>query len=289
MPAMGLVEMFVTGDTRGARFDAACEQATADELAAVLALLAHPSAEVRWNLAANLAFLSCGDDPTAEMIQVGIALSRDADTRVRDWACMCLAQHWREIDTVGLRTALADRLDDPDRDTRCEALVGLAYRGDPRALPRVRAALSRPDGDLYRLELVAAGALGDPTLHDLLFRHQDGWDEETTRVAAAALRVTDPAGPDDDVLNGVAELYRRRAHNRPDGDAILAWQILGEMLDLVPDRAQAYFDAVERRLGDDDLAVHELRDNSALATLVADGAAPSPGVAQPGGDPVDRE
>lgn len=79
------------------------------------------------------------------------------------------------------------------------ALLGLAYRHDPRAFPRVRAALSRPSGDLWRLELVAAGALGDPRLHPLVLRHLDGWDEEDSLVTDAVRRLTDPAGPGADL------------------------------------------------------------------------------------------
>ncbi len=39
------------------------------------------------------------------------------------------------IDSQELRAALADRLEDPHDETRCEALVGLAMRHDMRALP----------------------------------------------------------------------------------------------------------------------------------------------------------
>jgi hypothetical protein len=47
---------------------------------------------------------------------------------VRDYACLALGTQWREVDSPELRSALADRLDDPDRDTGHEALLGLAYR-----------------------------------------------------------------------------------------------------------------------------------------------------------------
>ncbi|MFJ9313567.1 hypothetical protein ACIRN4_05185 [Pimelobacter simplex] len=138
---------------------------------------------------------------------------------MRGYPCFVLGQQWQEVDTSELREALAARLDDIDRDARSEALLGLAYRRDPRALPRVRDALSRPRGYLWRLEMVAAAALGDPQLHDLVLRHRDGWESEAdARDADVACRLTDPARPGDDVLDGVARLYRRRAHGLPDGD-----------------------------------------------------------------------
>lgn len=82
------------------------------------------------------------------MIQVAIRLTGDVDKKTRDWACFALAEQWREIDTPELREALVARLDDIDHDTRLEALVGLAYRRDNRALQRVRDALSRPSGNV---------------------------------------------------------------------------------------------------------------------------------------------
>ncbi|GAA3672156.1 hypothetical protein GCM10022237_34780 [Nocardioides ginsengisoli] len=196
-------------------------------------------------------------------------LTVDADPRVRDAACFALGEQWREIDTPELREALAARLDDIDRDTRSEALLGLAYRRDPRALPRVRAALSRPSGDLWRLELVAAAALGDPQLHELVLEHRDGWDEEDDRTAEVACRLTDPAGPGGDVIDGVARLYRRRAHGRPDGDAFARWRLMDEMLDIAPHRAPEFLGLVLERLADDEAAERELRERSALAQLAA--------------------
>ena len=51
---------------------------------------------------------------------------------VRDWATFALGT-LAEADAEELRDALAARLDDPDEDTRLEAVHGLAVRGDPRA------------------------------------------------------------------------------------------------------------------------------------------------------------
>lgn len=124
------------------------------------------------------------------MVAVAIGLTLDTDRVVRDHACLALAVQWREVDTPERRDALAARLDDIDRDARSEALVGLAYCHDPRARPRVRAALSRPSGDVWRLEIVAAGALSDPTLHELVQRHQDGWSTVADATTADARPVS---------------------------------------------------------------------------------------------------
>ncbi|TQK68448.1 hypothetical protein [Nocardioides sp. SLBN-35] len=55
--------------------------------------------------------------------------------------------------------------------------------------------------------------------------------------ADAAGRLTDPAGPGLDVLDGVARLYRRRVNGHPDGDALAAWDVMNAILDIAPHRA----------------------------------------------------
>lgn len=88
-------------------------------------------------------------------VEALIELSRDVDDRVRDWAIFGLGQQIGPldpenrdaqpfVDTPALRDALAARLDDPHLDTRCEAIVGLAMRRDPRATPPRRPRLLRP-------------------------------------------------------------------------------------------------------------------------------------------------
>ena len=69
-----------------------------------------------------------GDDVLAALIE----LSGDHVSGVRDWATFALGT-LAEADDAPLRDALAARLDDPDEDTRLEAVHGLAVRGDPRA------------------------------------------------------------------------------------------------------------------------------------------------------------
>ena len=82
----------------------------------------HVDAEVR--NAVVMALLSY-EAPLA--IECLIALSRDSDPHVRDWATFGLGTQIN-LDTPEIRAALADRLDDPDDATRWEALVGLELR-----------------------------------------------------------------------------------------------------------------------------------------------------------------
>jgi len=274
---MRVAELLLAGQADTVEFNDAVDAADASDLAAVLALADHPDYEVRRVVAATLPLLTHGCGPTEQMVAVAIDLTLDRDIVVRDWACFALAQQWREVDTPALCDALAARLDDIDRDTRSEALVGLAYRGDPRALPRVREALSRPSGAVWHLELVAAGALSDPQLFDLVERHYDGWATvDANRIGEAVRRLTDPAGPGTDLLDGMAELSRRRAHGRPDGDALGVWQLMNEMLDIAPSRAREFFDGVIARVAGDDAAERELREHSALAQLVRELGSPTP-------------
>jgi HEAT repeat protein len=269
LTVMRIADLLLAGERGGPVFDEAIEAADGSDVAAVLELTTHADPDVRLAVAQALPSLTHGETPTTDMVQAAIELSSDQGTQVRNWACFALGQQWREVDTDAVRDALAARLDDSDQEVRCEALVGLAYRHDARALPRVQTALSRPSGDIWRLELLAAGALSDPQLHDLVLRHQTGWDDDGDTLPTAELvrRLTDPAGAGDELLDKVAELYRRRAHGQPDGDAVLAWHVLAGMLDIAPQRAAEFVELVAVRLAGDEAAERALRTGSALAQL----------------------
>ncbi|GHU36421.1 hypothetical protein AGMMS50256_32990 [Betaproteobacteria bacterium] len=88
--------------------------------------------------------LSCVDKAPA--IDVLIALSSDKSDPVRDWATFSLGQQIG-TDNEKIREALWKRVDDRHRDTRCEAIYGLAKRKDARAVGLIRRELLADDGN----------------------------------------------------------------------------------------------------------------------------------------------
>lgn len=109
-------------------------------------------------------------------------LTRDPDAHVRDWATFALGTQV-EADTPGLREALVERLADPDDDTRAEAIVGLARRGDRRVLPALREELG--SDSVGTLAVEAAALIGEPDLYPLLVALRDWWDLDGESLAEA--------------------------------------------------------------------------------------------------------
>jgi len=68
----------------------------------------------------------------------------DVDDSVRDWATFGIGSLC-DIDTPELRDALAARLADADEEVRGEAVVGLATRGDNRAIRAIVQAFASDD------------------------------------------------------------------------------------------------------------------------------------------------
>jgi hypothetical protein len=118
----------------------------------LLRLSGHDDARVREAAAIALAGRSA-----APAVDALIRLSRDEQSDVRDWATFALGMLASE-DTQDLREALVARLDDPDPETRLEAVHGLAVRGDQRAVEPALELLaaaeeSDEDGMWRRMEL----------------------------------------------------------------------------------------------------------------------------------------
>jgi len=146
-------------------------------LTAVLRHAAHPADEVRFAAAAALPAVA-GDPAAAAAVAALIQLSADPDPEVRDWATFGLGSQI-EADSMPLRQALAARLDDPGGDTAGEALLGLARRRDPVALPVLLSRLADSPGNLI---VEAAAALGAPAaLPALRGLKRDGWQQDDPR------------------------------------------------------------------------------------------------------------
>lgn len=136
-----------------------------------------------------------------------LRLMADEDADVRDWATFGLGS-MNEVDSSEIREALVNRLDDPNATVAAEALVGLARRGDQRAVDYLLRMQPLTVDDANTLEyeaLVEAGiTTGDPRLLPLLESINAGWrltgDDEIPHdlsLAIIACRQGTPANRED--------------------------------------------------------------------------------------------
>lgn len=154
----------------------------------LLGLVRHESEIVRFSLALALPAV-CDEDYEAAVTDALVSLTSDDDEGVRDWACFGLSQ--MQIDTPGVRDALAVRLADSHDDARCEALIGLARLGDQRAFDMLIERLACDD--VWTLEIEAAGELADTRFHPLLGALREWWtDDSDEDVVEFAMRRCDP-------------------------------------------------------------------------------------------------
>ncbi|MFT3843062.1 MAG: HEAT repeat domain-containing protein [Myxococcaceae bacterium] len=127
----------------------------------------HPDAEVRRSVVSALL-----GNSAAGAVATLITLSSDDSADVRNWATFGLGSQLGEpgdedfVDSNELREALFARIEDPDEETRAEAVVGLAARGDERVLPVVLVELQK--GPSWPHYVEAARFLGSPLLCDAL-------------------------------------------------------------------------------------------------------------------------
>jgi HEAT repeat protein len=137
----------------------------------------HADPDVRY----GVVFAMTGhEDPLA--IETLIGLTGDPDADNRDWACFALGTQV-EVDTPGLRDALAKRLADEDDNARCEALVGLARRRDRRVIPPLLKALASES--VWSLEIEAASLIADPLLYPELIALRGWWDVDAVLLEEA--------------------------------------------------------------------------------------------------------
>jgi HEAT repeat protein len=126
----------------------------------VIPYAGHAAAAVRLATAFSVATVAPKPVPI-RALRALVRLSRDDDPEVRDWATFGLGT-LRTEDGPEVRDALLARTEDPYRQTRAEALFGLAVRRDPRAVPHLIQALESPI--VGWLEVDAAAASADPRL-----------------------------------------------------------------------------------------------------------------------------
>ena len=155
-------------------------------------LCRHPNPGVRHGV---VSALTGYEDQRA--IETLIGLSKDEDADVRDWATFGLGTQIN-VDTPTLREALAERLNDVDLVTRCEAIVGLARRGDRRTIPALSKELSSDCVDVLAVE--AAEIIASPELYPHLIALRERWDGDETLLARAITACSNFASRDNAIV-----------------------------------------------------------------------------------------
>lgn len=151
--------------------------------------VAHPSDRVRHGVTFGLLG---HDDPCA--IQALIALSRDENEDVRNWATFGLGVQI-DTDSDAIRQALIDRLSEANQEIRGEALCGLAKRAHPGVVDWLIRELSGET--IGYLILEACEIVASPRLFPLLQEWKEcGFEGEDDPIFEdhldAALAVTNP-------------------------------------------------------------------------------------------------
>lgn len=133
-------------------------------------------------------------DPVHPAVTTLMQLTSDEDADVRDWATFGLGTEVK-VDGAAVRQCLLDRLDDPDEDTRAEAVAGLARRHAPEIVRHIRDALCAEN--VSRLTVESACSLGDPSFADPLAQLANWWDVDVDLLEDARRRC-DPARTDEE-------------------------------------------------------------------------------------------
>jgi HEAT repeat protein len=162
---LGMLDHEVDADVLQAVFVALSHLGDADAIGPALRYQGHSDPEVRHGVV--LALTGYEDQRAVDTL---IELSHDQDAHVRDWATFALGQQIA-FDTPVIRETLADRLTDSDYETRCEAIMGLALRGDRRVIPSISKELVSDSVGCSVVE--AAAIIPDPDFYPLLLGLRD--------------------------------------------------------------------------------------------------------------------
>jgi len=136
----------------------------------------------------GVAYSLCGHED-ARAIDGLIRLASNEDRDVRNWAVFGLGSQI-DADSPEIRQALRAAVDDPDDETRGEALVGLAKRGDP-ATSGLLIREWENDG-VSRLSFEAAAETRDPQLYHRLQQLNEALSAEFAVELFAALAACKP-------------------------------------------------------------------------------------------------
>lgn len=139
----------------------------------LIELAGHEEEDIRWRVAWALPVSATSTDALEDRIfETLLNLSRDPESRVRDWATFSLAQSGE--DSPRVREALLDRMQDVDFDTRSEAFVGLGIRREPRG---VESLIDHLTSDrVGELMVEAAESYADARLRSALIGLRKWWD-----------------------------------------------------------------------------------------------------------------
>ena len=169
----GMLDRSQTDDVLVAVIEALGLAWTESACLAVVPYANHPDRAVR--LAAVQTMPGGIESDTGSITVASALIDRfdDSDSGIRDWATFGVGSIL-DVDSDEIRSALRSNLEDPDLDVQCEALVGLARRGDPSAVEATLRLLSAES--VGRLVVEATGLIGDPTLFPALERLATWWD-----------------------------------------------------------------------------------------------------------------
>ncbi|MGY4645122.1 HEAT repeat domain-containing protein [Cellulomonas sp. URHB0016] len=180
---------------------------------------------VREHVARSLPIMFCGEELSPQAVAALISLSGDVDPGVRDWATFGLGT-LSTLDGEEIRHALAERLDDDGGDTRFEASLGLARRGDDRARAAIRRRLDEGASTIYLLDLVAAAALADPALLPALGRLREDWAGDSDPHTEALDHAIDRCDPAAHLRAAAVQVALAEGVNR--GLADIGWTVAAD-------------------------------------------------------------
>jgi HEAT repeat protein len=152
-------------------------------------LSSHPADDVR--LAVVHGLLGQEDGKAIDAL---IQLTTDPAEMVRDWATFGLGNQI-DVDRKDIREALAERLTDDDECIRREAAIGLARRGDVRAVAPILGLIRDETDDPILEEAVfrLAATVRDDRLEKALSNIRSRWTPEA--IAAVTEDIRDKRGP----------------------------------------------------------------------------------------------